>query len=299
MSPRRLALLLPLLFACAREAPGERLQVPAGRYRLGGDKPPAELLEKAPSPGSFKAAQLPNARADEAWRALATPAREVTLPAFTIDRTEVTNRQYRRFLAESTGHARCHPDEPKGKDHTPRYYRDFHPLLARPDYAQLAPFGPQSFTHDDQPVVGVDWWDAWAYAAWAGGRLPSADEWEAACRGTDGRGWPWGNEWAWGLANTGGEKHGRDVPGGGFEKDGFVYPAPVGSFPKGTSPVGCVDLAGNAAEWVADEAPGGARLIRGGSSRSVPSGVRCGATERNEPAFRAFWLGFRCVGGRG
>lgn len=191
-------------------------------------------------------------------------------PSFLLDRYEVTNARYRKFL-RAADHSRCHPDEPKGKDHTPRYWKDFNPLWEKKDL----------FTADERPVVGVDWYDAYAFAAWEGKRLPTETEWEFAARGTDGRRWPWGNDWAWGRANIGGEKRG--------EKDGFIYAAPVGSFPSGRSPFGCDDMAGNVAEWCAEGA------VRGGSSASYPSSAACIARVAYEREFRNFTIGFRCA----
>lgn len=229
------------------------------------------------------------ARAVPAWNPADERPAKVKVKAFAIDRYEVTNAQYRKFLAEAGGHRFCHPSEPRGKDHTPRYWGDYNPLLKDAEYAKSTPFGAGTFASGDKPVVGVDWYDAFAYAAWAGKRLPTEAEWELAARGVDGRRWPWGNEWAWGRANIGGEKLGSDVGARGREKDGFIYPAPVGSFPAGRSPFGCDDMAGNVEEWCADGA------VRGGSSRSMPSSVRCAARSRQEPAFRTFTLGFRCA----
>jgi formylglycine-generating enzyme required for sulfatase activity len=237
------------------------------------------------------------ARAAAAWTSDGErPARKVTVRSFAIDRYEVTNAQYRRFLQAITktgDHSRCNPQEPKGKDHTPRYWGEYNPLLKDSSYAASTPFGPATFASDNKPVVGVDWYDAWAYAAWVGKRLPTEAEWELAARGNDGRRWPWGNEWRWGLANTGGEKLGQDVRTAGREKDGWIYSAPVGSFPGGRSPFGCDDMAGNVAEWCAGVEV--ARPIRGGSSQSMPSSVRCAARTAREPEFRTFTLGFRCV----
>ncbi len=264
--------------------------------------------------------QVLAARVGPAWSlADERPSRKVKLAAFAIDRYEVTNGRYRKFLewiSRTGDHGRCHPDEPKGKDHTPRYWRDYNPLLKDPSYLKTAPFGSGTFTAGDKPVVGVDWFDAHAYAAWAGKRLPTEAEWEAAARGRDGRRWPWGDEWRWGLANTGGEKKGQDIPARGHEKDGFIYPAPAGSFPGGRSPFGCDDMAGNAAEWCADwyqadvysrspdsnpkgPSTGKQRVVRGGSSQSSPSAVRASARFSREPDFRTFTLGFRCAKGLG
>lgn len=106
------------------------------------------------------------------------PLRVVELRPFHIDRTTVTNARYAEFLADAKGSREfAHPDEPEGKDYTPAHWRD--PRFNDPDF----------------PVVGVDWYDAWAFARWAGGRLPSEDQWEKAARGTDARAYPWGDEW--------------------------------------------------------------------------------------------------------
>ncbi len=314
------ALFFAAALGCAPGAPPtDRLgtpmvRVPAAHYTMGTADAHPDLMKAPPGAAPLHPSELVAARADSAWRlADERPAHLVRTHAFAIDRYEVTNAQYRRFLAEDApSHRHYHPDEPKGKDHTPRYWRDFNPLLADADYAKTAPFNAQTFTQDDAPVVGVDWFDAYAYAAWAGKRLPSEAEWELACRGPQGTRWPWGNQWQWGLANVGGERHGADVPAKGRDKDGFIYPAKVGSFPGGKSGYGCEDMAGNAAEWVGDwYAPdsygkgheldphgpteGSERVVRGGSSQNLPSQVRCSARASREPEFRTFTLGFRCA----
>jgi len=91
------------------------------------------------------------------------PKTTKNIESFYIDKYEVTNEQYSRFVRE-TSHRE------------PRYSR----------YPQL--------NGSRQPVVGVGWADAKAYCGWAGKRLPSEEEWEKAARGTDGRTWPWGNQ---------------------------------------------------------------------------------------------------------
>ena len=291
--------------------------VPAMDFTMGTANTHPDFPTKPLVGGELHPPDIPLARAYPAW-ALADerPARQIHLKAFAIDRYEVTNAQYRKFLtavAKTGDAAYAHPDQPKGKDHAPRYWGNFNPLLKDPAYARLAQYGaPETFQADNKPVVGVDWFDAYAYAKWAGKRLPTEAEWELAARGPDGRLWPWGNNWKWGLCNIGGEKLARDVNSKGFEKDGYIYPAPVGSFPDGRSPFGCDDMAGNAAEWCADwyqadiGATGGAdnprgpasgteRAVRGGSSQNMPSGVRCAVRYHHEPEFRFFTLGFRCA----
>ncbi|NUS73192.1 MAG: SUMF1/EgtB/PvdO family nonheme iron enzyme [Corynebacteriales bacterium] len=106
------------------------------------------------------------------------PLRAVDVPAFLIDRTTVTNARYAEFLADTENNAEFdHPDQPIGANHTPAHWHD------------------PRFNAPENPVVGIDWYDAWAFARWAGGLLPSEDQWEKAARGLDGRTFPWGNEW--------------------------------------------------------------------------------------------------------
>ncbi|MCP4121856.1 MAG: SUMF1/EgtB/PvdO family nonheme iron enzyme [Bacteroidetes bacterium] len=201
-----------------------------------------------------------------------------------IDETEVTNRQYKQFLHANRNipHLYCHVDEPANKDHEPRYWKNYlSPFFKKSEASELAPFTEDTFREPDHPVVGVDWWDAYAFANWAGKRLPSMLEWEKATRGTDGRIWPWGDQWEYERANTGGEKW--------AENDGYTYAAPANSFTEGASIYGLLNMAGNVAEWT-DEG-----YVAGGSSRSNPSQVRCAAYEEREPDYRSFDIGFRCA----
>ena len=107
------------------------------------------------------------------------PFRVVFVNPFLIDRCEVSNAQYREFFdyVRSTGdYSMSHPSAPPLKNHT----------AAGWEYTSLS--------DDRQPVVGVDWFDAYAYLSWRGKRLPTEAEWELVARGRDGRMYPWGDE---------------------------------------------------------------------------------------------------------
>jgi formylglycine-generating enzyme required for sulfatase activity len=171
--------------------------------------------------------------------------------AFSIDRAEVTNAEYARFLihVERQGNAEFrHPDQPPRKDHTPTHWGD--PIFNAPGL----------------PVVGVDWFDAYAFAKWAGKRLPLSLEWEAAGRGAEGRVFPWGDRWERWVANTPDRFLVYEFWGwptaewpvwvpSAAARDAFITVSattPAGAFPRDRSPFGCLDMAGNVEEWVAD-----------------------------------------------
>ncbi len=209
----------------------------------------------------------------------AYPQHRVYLDAYEIDCYEVTNAQYWEFLdyiKRTNDHSKCHKDEPSGKDHTPKFWDNEY--YSMPDY----------------PVVRIDWFDAYAYATWAGKRLPTEAEWEKAARGPDGRKFPWGNEWDPARCNLTGE------------------PKPVGSIESGKSIYGCYDMAGSVYEWCADwyhdfyykESPsknpkgpgeGLRRVIRSGSRFSQPFQVRTDTRKSERPDLYNQALGFRCV----
>lgn len=114
----------------------------------------------------------------------AFPARVVWLDDYLLDRTEVRNKDYQEFLdyVKKTGDSAMeHPDAPPLKDHTAE-------SLRRDDRGNLKHPG---LAGDEQPVVGIDWFDAYAYAKWKGKRLPTEAEWERAARGSDGRRFLW------------------------------------------------------------------------------------------------------------
>jgi serine/threonine-protein kinase len=205
---------------------------------------------------------------------LEQPQHKVDLSAFFIDRTEVTNAAYKKFI-DATGH--------------------------KPPSNWVGGNYPEG--RGDAPVTGVTWQDAADYAASLGKRLPTEAEWEAAARGSDARLYPWANDWRSGVANIGlkPDKLGPDQYPSGLK--------PVGSYPQGASAVGAVDLIGNAWEWVADVFslyPGNTatgpdldpgvtyRVIRGGAydGNKVHDATYRGFLDGSQPYPK---VGFRCA----
>ena len=177
------------------------------------------------------------------------PRHKVYLDAFYMDKYEVTNAQYRRFVQE-TGHR-----EPEG-------WRLVEIKRYHSGYRKFKPWSDDNLNGDDQPVVCVDWEDAKAYTEWAGKRLPTEAEWEKAARGgLMGKKYPWGNydgrlihdyvNWAISPFTRGrdGEYNRRPVFAASG-RDKWEYTAPVGSFPP--NGYGLYDMGGNVSEWCAD-----------------------------------------------
>jgi len=134
------------------------------------------------------------------------PPHMVNLDGYWIYKYEVTVAQYRKFCNETGSNM---------------------------------PEAPSWGWQDDHPIVHVSWDNATAYTQWAGVRLPTEAQWEKAARGTDGRAYPWGNEWdATKCANSVGQR--------------LSSTKPIGSYPSDTSPYGALDMAGNVWEWCAD-----------------------------------------------
>ena len=199
---------------------------------------------------------------------------EVRVRSFYMDQCEVTNSQFCRFLND--GNARhWNADQEIEKQNNK--------FVPWPDKAQW-------------PVYAVSWHDAYAYARWAGKRLPSDAEWLWAAAGKEGREYAWGNEpISPERANYGGN---------------VGHPQPVGSYPKGRSPYGLDDLTGNVAEWCDDwfelaengaveypPAPeDGPRKIRRAGCYPM-SAERQSNTEFGTPSpdYRPKCIGFRCV----
>ncbi|MBI3000958.1 MAG: SUMF1/EgtB/PvdO family nonheme iron enzyme [Deltaproteobacteria bacterium] len=214
------------------------------------------------------------------------PAHKVELPAFTMDKFPVTNAQFAVFL-NTVG-----PVNSKGENLFD---------VADPD-ARIHKRGGKWVADagfENHPVVEVSWFGAGDYCAWAGKRLPTEAEWEKAARGTDGRKYPWG-------------KSPPDKTRAQFNTE-YNQTVPVDGFPKGASPYGLLDVAGNAWEWVSsaylpypynpndgreDVTPGPVRGTRGGGHDSP--GEVLTTTHRGRNLSRNFRsghhnIGFRCA----
>lgn len=199
------------------------------------------------------------------------PVRSVTVGAFRIMATEVTNAEFRAFV-EATGYVTVaergldpgeHPGwPPELLAPGSMVLRMPQAIAGREDVTQWwsyvagaswrAPEGPGSSIEgmDDRPVVQVAAEDAEAYAAWVGGRLPTEAEWEFAARGgLDGAAYAWGESYDPALGWKANTWQG-DFPLADAADDGFHGPAPVGSFPP--NGYGLYDMAGNVWEHVAD-----------------------------------------------
>jgi formylglycine-generating enzyme required for sulfatase activity len=162
------------------------------------------------------------------------PRHRVILTGFYIDRFEVTNALFGRFVAATNYRTLA---ETRGFSYIWRLTPGGNAEYVKIDRANWrAPDGKRSMAAE-HPVVHVSWTDASAYCSWAGKRLPTEAEWEKAARGEDARLYPWGRGWDERKANFG-------------ALTGTT--SPVGSFPRGASPYGAEDMAGNVWEWVGD-----------------------------------------------
>jgi len=190
---------------------------------------------------------------------------------FKIDIYPVTNRQFKQFI-DAGAYKKDKFWSIEGQK-----WRDEENIILPKHWKE------EKWNQPEHPVVGVSYYEAEAFARWAGKELPTEHQWERAARGTDGRDYPWE---------------------GGFDKEkcntseaGIGKTTRVTRYPNGISPVGCYDMAGNVWEWTKrfyDESKD-SRVLRGGSWDDPRYDARCALRLRLNPLSRNFIMGFRCV----
>ena len=217
--------------------------------------------------------------------------RTVAVAPFRIMRLEVTHRQFAAFVA-ATGYRTDPERSGSGYIWTGRWRS-----VAGTSWRH--PHGPDDPGEDrpDHPVVQVSARDAAAFCQWSGLRLPTEEEWEFAAKGKDGRRYPWGN--------AGPRREGVHRASFGTiaccapdASDGYPRTAPVGRFPRGASPFGLLDMAGNVWEWTSSPFPGRADevVLRGGGWGNNPWCLRTSYRHGNPPDIGLDMVGFRCAG---
>ncbi|GLY67673.1 ergothioneine biosynthesis protein EgtB [Amycolatopsis taiwanensis] len=232
------------------------------------------------------------------------PAHEVHVAAFHIDTTPVTNGAYLEFL-ESGGY-----EQRRWWSDAGWTYRTAHQITA-PRFWRREPggwwrtrFGVDEPVPADQPVVHVSFYEAEAYAAWAGKRLPTEAEWEKAARfdpaGGQSRRYPWGNEDPTPEHANLGQRH--------------LSPAAAGAYPAGASPLGVHQLIGDVWEWTSSDFGGYPgfvafpyreysevffgpeyKVLRGGSFGTDAAAIRGTFRNWDYPIRRQIFAGFRCA----
>lgn len=219
-----------------------------------------------------------NKTPDKQYDVYAMPKHSVWLDAFYMDRHEITRSEYGQFLGEMGNR------EPF-------------------DWAK------QLIASERNPVFGVTWEDAQAYCRWANKQLPSEAQWERAARGVEGHTYPWGND---PVDSTRADYCGDDCERNATDQFGGGGPVPVGSHPRGQTPLGIYNLAGNVAEWVYDwldrdyyskspernpvnDTAKEYRVVRGGGWHSTAWYLKGSSRDWAEPNRANQPVGIRCV----
>jgi serine/threonine-protein kinase len=239
---------------------------------------------------------------------------EIDLPAFYIGKYEVSNAQYDEFEAwlkketekgeKGDPHRFCYPGYlPDGKELTQEQLKTLEKMTPDKRLGAIQKLGlkggePDGKSHEsskgggdfdkpNHPVVNVDWYDAWSYCRWRGGRLPTEQEWEKAASWDPKlkrkRVYPWGDEFVAKFCNS------------NSPEDGFAQTCPVNEFPKGVSPYGCYNMAGNVWEWCDSwcDKTGVSRVDRGGGWILTAWLSRAASRHGRGPACRLSDLGLR------
>ena len=221
------------------------------------------------------------------------PCRTVELAPFYIDRYPVTNRAYRQFIED-------------GGYRTPKHWSADGWNFVQARNLQFPLYWlDDHWNADVQPVTGVSWWEACAFAKYLGKQLPTEAQWENAARGTDGRRYPWGDD----EPTAEHALYAIDCdPTELRRRSASVY-----AFPLGASPCGGMDFAGNVGEWCQDNASANYvwditcldprywtaeeddHIVRGGSGLHNEDYLRCSSRDYYPPTLRDNIVGFRCV----
>jgi formylglycine-generating enzyme required for sulfatase activity len=243
--------------------------VPSGVFEMGSDAGTADH--------ALQLCSADRKNCQREWFEDEQPAHTVALDGFWIDRTEVTNAQYRQCVKAGV----CISSGNNESSTRDSYYGNS--------------------AYDDYPVIYVTWPQAETYCTWAGARLPTEAEWEYAARGPDGHIYPWGND---APDCTKANYRGKD---GNCVGDTIA----VGSYPAGGSWCGALDMAGNVSEWVADRYQGDyyhfsppknppgpdngtSRVLRGGAWSDHPYRIRSANRDGCPLANLLDYGGFRC-----
>ncbi len=255
----------------------EQVYVPAGAVTLGSDKAEKDYAYSIGGPWARK------------WRWFdGEKRRHVFVEDFYIDKYPVTEGRYERFV-RATGHRAPYisPEEYERQGFLVHPYAEVIPYLWKKDKDGSMKPPPEKIDH---PVVLVSLDDALAYCRWRGSfdgtkkySIPTEDQWEKAARGTDGRYFPWGNTWAPSRANIG-----ATGPGG---------TTPVNRYPKGKSPYGVFEMAGNIFEWTSTPSKTDPKkyILKSCSWDDMPGLCRGAARHSRPKTSRHILIGFRCV----
>jgi formylglycine-generating enzyme required for sulfatase activity len=234
----------------------------------------------------------------------------VILSPYCIDKTEVTVAAYRACVQSG----RCGPA-------SPTVQWDEISAADKNRWSQFCTWDKPGM--EQHPINCVDWYEARAFCDWTGGRLPAEAEWEFAARGTDGRKYPWGgqdpdasrvNACGSECSFMAKQSLNEDWPAMYKGNDGWSTTAPVGSFPKGASAFGVLDMSGNVWEWTTDryalysgedqrdpqriQPESSPRAIRGGGWSDYNSQwIRAAVRGYDNPGVRDRYVGFRCARG--
>lgn len=248
------------------------VEVPAGRFIRGSNRAEREAAYQLD-----ETAYGHSVTRSQGWYGREFPRATIDTGGFAITRTPITNRQYRAFVDDSG-----YPAPDMDAD-TWAGYRLNHPFGSTRRFVW-----PVAAGRGEHPVVLVSHGDAEAYARWlsektgAHWRLPSEIEWEKAARGTDGRRFPWGDEFRPSLLNS------HDL--------GPYDTMPVGQFSESAGPFGLMDSAGQVYEWTSTGDGGERYVVKGGSWDDKGCGVCRPAARHARPApLRHIIIGFRLV----